>query len=191
MAPPTSTPSSSVSAGGKNYAVVFHKSRTPDTLPASNTIGTFATLAEAQEHIKNMAYILTEQHKADIDLEHSTGKTQLISKNTRTLVGSLWVETLEPDFGETTAIWHTEEKLWEVLVEDKLTKAERTFTLANFASAGAKPWERKEAWVNAGAAVVGSNSRTSTREEPGITQQSSRATSRRKLALDAIFARHS
>lgn len=152
-----------------------------------------------------MVYILTEQHDdVEINSEHNTGKTILLNKDSRTVFSTLWIETLEPDFvgavrknpnGDTmskpqfevkTATWHEEEKLWEVLVTDKLTRAERTFTLASFVNSGTKPWEKEGAWESAGAVVMDSNSRASRRralssaayvyaeEEPRITRRNVR-----------------
>ncbi|KAK7190907.1 hypothetical protein DPSP01_014366 [Paraphaeosphaeria sporulosa] len=109
----------------------------------------------------------------------------MVDKYSGTLVDQLWIEMLEPEFVDTVArlqdvkvqkprlqvknaTWLEEEKLWEVLVEDVLTKAMRTFMLESFASPGGKPWEREGARNGAGAAIVNSNQRPSgTRRSKG------------------------
>jgi hypothetical protein len=184
-----------------HYAVVFSNSRAPHTLTSTSTLGTFATLAEAAEYIEAADYALRTQCGGDLLQEYTEAhKKVLVDRGSGAVCGSLWIETLPSGFVETVqrlngievpkprwqvklAEWQQEDGFWDVLVEDRLTKATKTFTLESFASEEPKPWEREGAWDGAVPAAVKSRAGTAAGEEATCWD-----TARRELTLGAIYA---
>ncbi|KAL1612340.1 hypothetical protein SLS60_000566 [Paraconiothyrium brasiliense] len=138
------------------YTINFSNTRN------TTTFLTFSSLEEATGNFEALVHQISQVYKdkltPGIDGSRKSVGALFLNRDSGTIWGSLWIDKLEPEFvevvrklGEVTvprprwevkqAEWVDSDKVWSVLVEDRLTKTMNMYTMDTF-DCTEKPWER-------------------------------------------------